>query len=655
MVAASPHIVSRLLLAGVAAAVSAAASAATAAAAAVEPACDVLVAGGSLASLAAAIAAANASLALARDGNGTGGTAASSVCLLEITDWLGGQATASATSAIDLGSTWAAFPANLNGVFAAGLTSPALGPAGFNPGGCTVSTKCFLPALFVAWADALAASLPNLRVYRATAVTAVGRQSHPPGGNATGRVTSVTAVRRTPTPAHAGGWDRNLSAALPDWYSADPSDFFTKEVLEFTVPPTGVVVEATEFGDVLLLGALGVTQGGEEVEAAPLPSRQSCGGATTVCFYASWDAAPAPSPDPWPRGSDGGHVIHYYDDVASLNHSLTWRRSLAADPADVWTPRLGDVALLNENNDEDYAYLFLPVEEARATALLGQYAGGVDLIALAMAEARSFYFYQIILDALPHFLPAAAGHFALNASAAGTQTGLAKMPYVRDTRRAAAGVDGFRLCHQFASPNGTGPGPVGCGTPSDRAAAAAAGPSSATVGYKWQDRVAIGSYDFDIHRLRSCELPAYLNFCYPSCSEGRERTQPRGAIFARRAERARARRLTATTAALTLDHRRPHLCLSVSLVPYYLPWRALTHAEAPNLLLAGKTMSQSFYANAITRLHPSEWSSGAAAGAGAALMAARAWDSADVLANIGELQALLVSDAVRNPIEWTGL
>lgn len=66
-------------------------------------------------------------------------------------------------------------------------------------------------------------------------------------------------------------------------------------------------------------------------------------------------------------------------------------------------------------------------------------------------------------------------------------------------------------------------------------------------------------------------------------------------------------------------------------------------------------MSQSFYASAITRLHPSEWSSGAAAGAGAALMAARAWDSADVLANIGELQALLVSDAVRNPIEWTGL
>ena len=66
-------------------------------------------------------------------------------------------------------------------------------------------------------------------------------------------------------------------------------------------------------------------------------------------------------------------------------------------------------------------------------------------------------------------------------------------------------------------------------------------------------------------------------------------------------------------------------------------------------------MSQSFYANAITRLHPSEWSSGAAAGAGAALMAARGWDSAQVYANITVLQELLKSDAVGQPLEWSGL
>ena len=48
----------------------------------------------------------------------------------------------------------------------------------------------------------------------------------------------------------------------------------------------------------------------------------------------------------------------------------------------------------------------------------------------------------------------------------------------------------------------------------------------------------------------------------------------------------------------------------------------MTHSDAPNLVLAGKTMAQSFYANAITRLHPSEWSSGAAAALAAEVSAA---------------------------------
>jgi len=563
---------------------------------AAEPPCDVLVAGGSLASLAAAVAAANATRALSP-------SAPASVCLLEITDWLGGQATASGTSAIDFGETFNDFPANLPRVFAEALTSPGLGNGTHNPGGCTVSKKCFLPSHFVAWADALVATLPNLRVYRSTAVTAVSRDV------ATGRVTGITAVLRTPTAAHASGWDRLLSAALPDWYSPADSAFFTKETLVFDVPERGVVVEGTEFGDVLLLGALGVTQGGEEVEAAPSPARESCGQATTVCFWTSWDESAAPTPDPWPRGSDGGQPIPPFnssDPHNNLAWDLVWRRSLAADPTDDVHPRQGDVALLNGGspgaNDENYAYLFVPVEEARASAIIGAYAGGVDLLALAIAEARAFAFYHHLVDALPAHLPAAVGFFTLNASAAGTETGLAKMPYLRDTRRASGGVGGFRLCHEFAAPNGTGPGPAGCG------AGSAGTPGVRGRGWRWADTVALGAYDFDIHRMLSCELPAYLNFCYPSCAAG---------------------------------------------LPYYLPWRALTHAEAPNLLLAGKTMAQSFYANAITRLHPSEWSSGAAAGAGAALMVARGWTSTDVFDNVAVLQALLVTDAVGVPIEWT--
>jgi hypothetical protein len=600
---------------------------AVAARAALEPACDVLVAGGSLASLAAAVAAANASLALAP-------AAPASVCLLEITDWLGGQVSASGTSAIDFGETSTNFPANFPAPFAAFLTSPPLGPPGENPGGCTVSAKCFLPATFVAWADALVASLPNLRVYRSTAVVNVTRDADaagrtgraaagPPGRSSAApperiaRIASVSAVRRTPTAAHPSGYDRVLSESLADWYSPAPSAFFDKELLEFAVPPAGVVVEATEFGDVLLLGGLNVTQGAEVDEASALNVMQSCGQAATVCFWTSWDSTPVPSPDPWPAGWPGRFPMSNTSrwELASLAHTLTWRRSLAANASDTATVREGDVSLINDGeggNDELNAYLFLPVDEARATATLGVYAGGVDLVALAMAEARAYAFYHAVADAAPRLLPASAGLFGLNASAAGTPTGLAKMPYLRDSRRAAAGIFAFRLCHDFAMPDAPGPGPAGCyngGGEEGEGVVELPTERGGPTGYHWHDTVALGSYGFDQHRLANstCVLPQYLQY---------------GGLPG------------------------PSL-------PYFLPWRALTTADAPNLLVAGKNMAQSFYANAVTRLHPSEWSSGAAAGAGAALMAHSAWTSMDVYSNISALRALVNSSAVGLPIEWT--
>jgi hypothetical protein len=61
-----------------------------------------------------------------------------------------------------------------------------------------------------------------------------------------------------------------------------------------------------------------------------------------------------------------------------------------------------------------------------------------------------------------------------------------------------------------------------------------------------------------------------------------------------------------------------------------------------NLLVAGKSLAQTFFANGATRLHPEEWTTGAAAGATAVLMVQRGWAStADALAHVGEVQALL--------------
>ena len=87
-------------------------------------ACDVIIAGGSLASLAAAVSAANYSSAL-------------TVCFLEPTDWPGGQLTASAVPAVDFGPH-NRNPANVAQSFASFLFGPSM-PGDVNLGDCWVS------------------------------------------------------------------------------------------------------------------------------------------------------------------------------------------------------------------------------------------------------------------------------------------------------------------------------------------------------------------------------------------------------------------------------------------------------------------------------------------------------------------------------------
>lgn len=86
-----------------------------------------------------------------------------------------------------------------------------------------------------------------------------------------------------------------------------------------------------------------------------------------------------------------------------------------------------------------------------------------------------------------------------------------------------------------------------------------------------------------------------------------------------------------------------------------MPFRALTVDKIPNLLVSGKTMSQTFHANAATRLHPSEWSSGLSAGFVAGYIVDQGWSNGtyDALANIEEIQALLQSEAGQ-VLEWSG-
>jgi hypothetical protein len=86
--------------------------------------CDVVIAGGSLASLAAAVSAANHSSALI-------------VCFLEPTDWPGGQLTASAVPAVDFGPHNRK-PVNIAQSFSSFLFGKSM-PGNVNLGDCWVS------------------------------------------------------------------------------------------------------------------------------------------------------------------------------------------------------------------------------------------------------------------------------------------------------------------------------------------------------------------------------------------------------------------------------------------------------------------------------------------------------------------------------------
>ena len=536
-------------------------------AAAAEPPCDVIVAGGSLASLAAAVTAANS-------------TPAPAVCFLELTDWPGGQLTASGVPCPDFGPDNGQ-PNNLPKSFADFLWGPSM-PGDTNLGRCWVSKKCMqAPHAIAAFVMPLLAALPNLRVYMQTAVLHAARDS------GTGAVTGVTAVRRTAV-AGTTGYELPLSQQVEDWYSPATSARFTKETLELVLSPSGIVIEATEFGDVLSTGGLPLAQGIEAPLENSTASITSCGQAMTYPFSVMYSAAPAPSPDPVPQGSAEGEP--WGSQGLSWARVWTYRRSLSAPTATIDDVVVGDISCMNVGggNDAINVYQFLPTDSpefARQRATPTAWRGGVNVTALHSAEQRAFAFYHHYITS-PNASGGTAGHLSMAAEQMGTGHGLSKMPYLRDARRSAAGLGGFRLTY---------------------ADLANADPRNKSYAVRWPDTVAIGTYFYaDIHKMdpQFCALPPYL-------------TDGSGA----------------------------------AILPYFIPFRALTVAGAPNLLVAGKSLAQTFWASAGTRLHPEEWATGVAAGAAAAWMARLGLDSAAALARVGELQAILA--AAGQPLYWS--
>ena len=392
-------------------------------------------------------------------------------------------------------------------------------------------------------------------------------------------IQSLTAIARTAKPGvAANGYDRLPSIDLPDWYSQQPSARFDKRILRFAGANRAgrktVFIDATEWGEILALSGVPYLQGMEDSDGG-LQGKDTCGQATVFCLVEEFLAEPR-------REAKRATAVEHLGFGEYRDRSDAWQK--------IWTyrrirgrgdPSPGDLSLQNwgysfelqeGGNDYPFGYIFKAREAAARER--DDWRGGVDLQVVAAAEQRALAWHEWFKQHAPPEID--SQRIVLNSQVLGTAHGLAKLPYIRDTRR-SIGLDDFVLRFKDL-----------------------AGPASQRTGTRFDDRIALGAYAADVHVLATCQVPHYIR-----------------------------------NAGATL--------------PFYIPFRALTNKQLGNLLVAGKTMAQSFLANSATRLHPIEWSSGTAAGVAAAWMAHTGKSSREAYTAIHDIQAL-VKDCT--PIEW---
>lgn len=523
---------------------------------------DVVIAGGSTAAFAAAIASAESGARTA---------------LLEPTDWVGGQLTASGVPAID--EAWHTIRDPKTGDELLNVAQAARDPANITPNllaalqdiqepaDCWVSRFCFCPNAFL---ENQLRPLQRQAGERLTVFlnTVVKRVELSDDG---ARVRALTAIARSAKPGvpHRG-YDRLPSRDLPDWYSPQPSARFDKRMLRFVATDAPgrltIFVDATEWGELLVLSGAPYLQGVEDRDGGT-DGNDTCGQATVFCFVQQLHAKPVDEPA---RDLAVTHLgFGQYRDVPDAWQKIwTYRRIRGrGDPAP------GDLCLQNwgyslpdQEGGNDYPFGYLFKSRRSAAAERRDWHGGVDLAVLAAAEKRALAWHEWFKTHAPPGID--PRQIALDSELLGTGHGLAKLPYIRDTRR-SIGLGGFVLRYADLS-----------------------GPAAQRTGTPFDDRVALGAYPADVHAVATCHMPDYVQDAHDT-------------------------------------------------LPFFIPFRALTNDRLQNFLVAGKTMAQSFLANSATRLHPIEWSTGTAAGVAAAYMARTGKNSREAYRAIQEIQPLI--------------
>ena len=407
------------------------------------------------------------------------------VCLLEPTDWVGGQLTAELLSAPDF--AFHTIKDKDNFTLPVGsidrqvnnqnpLFKKMLDVLG-DTGKCWVSPDCSIPSLF--HSKAVLPETNNSRIFYNTVIKRVTK-------DATGRrITQIDAIQRTPR--NKEDRCRFLSEELPDWYSKEDSDWFNKTELSFT--NFQFVMEGTSWGEVLalsnasyLIGLMEQFDGDTSGVGNP-----TCGQSFTFDFLEQLRETPVDEPtNPLPPPAGG---VNYTFEYLTWERVWTYRRVNTSGSSE---PAADDISIQNWSGGNDYRkqFFFLSPAETQHQRDTDQWQGGVNLDAIQNAERQTYGYHYWYREKAPAQW---ANRTVLIRSVelSGTCHGLAKMPYLRESRR-SIGHENFLMNLTTIS-----------------------GPGRSLHGYIFEDRLCIGCYDVDIHPMVNCTYPKYMTDYYP--------------------------------------------------------------------------------------------------------------------------------------------
>ena len=416
----------------------------------------------------------------------------------------------------------------------------------------------------------VAAKAENLTVFLNTVPKSVQLDT-------TGRnIIGVEVIQRTKTNTPPKNFTF-LSEEIDDWYSRENSQQYNKQVLNFS--GFKFIADMTSFGDLMVLSNASYLQGIAEEFDGDVSGKgnDTCGQSFTFDFAETLYANETEDiPVPNPPNSPPINSSWFKHDGYTWQEVVTYRRvQAAADEGSMFVVKAGDITVENwgQGNDQKWIYLFPTKQDTQAQ--IPDWKGGINKDALIMAEALAVEYHRWFRNNAPADW---ANRNVISPVVMNTTTGLAKMPYLRDTRR-SIGINDFLVTVKNIS-----------------------GTAEQVVGTIFEDRVGLGAYDVDIHGQQGCNYPAYMKNHY-------------------------------------------------DILPYYIPFRALTNRDIDNMLVAGKTMATSFLANAAFRLHPEEFTSGQAAGAAMAFAVENGIStSTGIYERIKEVQEIVKKFT---PLSWT--